>query len=382
MMHTEILGNKLHALFEEQLSAHECFGGAVAVTQNGAFRFFETFGGARFSKNGLYRLASVTKLFTAAAVLRLEEKELLDTQAPVSRYIPQFSRMTIGEITQDGKIYARAMPSREITLFDLLTHTAGLGADTLGNREYALIPPEIKTSLQAVTDYYAENFHLAFEPGTKTAYSGFAGYDILARISEIVTHTSFGTLLRKLFFDPLGMQDTTFSPSKEQWNRLTPVHKRISGQDISVDFRHTLFRGFPLTYEAGGAALASSAADMAVFLSMLACKGIYNGVRVLEEASVDRMLSPKLPRGLSGLARGENRGFGCIVHDGAGRLPRGVAVCHGAYGTHALILTDQKAAGILLKNSYTDMGENPRAALLFEDALLSACDLRTPHAEA
>lgn len=145
---------------------------------------------------------------------------------------------------------------------------------------------------------------------------------MLARIAETVSGASYGALLSELFFMPLGMRDTTFCPSEEQWSRLTPVHKRIAGQDIEVDFRHTLFRGFPVSYEAGGAALASTAADMAVFLSMLACKGVYAGTHVLKEDSVTYMLSPKLPRGLPGLTRGENRGFGCIVHDGAGRLPR------------------------------------------------------------
>ena len=382
MIHTKILNSGMRALFEEQLAAHECFGGAAAVTENGEFRFFESFGGPRFPQNGMFRLASVTKLFTAAAIVRLEEEGLLETGAPVSRYLPDFARMTIGEITENGQIYARAMPAREITLFDLLTHTAGLGADTLGNREYALIPAESKTSLAAAVDYYAGHFHLAFEPGTKTAYSGFAGYDVLARIAETVSGASYGALLSELFFVPLGMRDTTFCPSEEQWSKLTPVHKRIAGQDIEVDFRHTLFRGFPVSYEAGGAALASTAADMAAFLSMLACKGVYAGTRVLKEDSVTRMLSPKLPRGLPGLARGENRGFGCIVHDGAGRLPRGTVVCHGAYGAHALILADRQTAGILLKNSYVDMSENPRAALAFEQTLLAACGLRAAESHA
>ena len=360
----------LDTLGTHQLAAHECFGGAAAVLRDGEVICESYFGGDRFSDRALFRLASMTKLFTAAAVMKLAEDGRLNIEAPVSTYLPAFAHLKIGTLTADGSVRAASMPRREITPFDLLTHTAGLGADTLGNREYDLMPPVEKVSLARVVDRYGASFHLAFEPGSRAAYSGFAGYDVLARIIELVTGMSFGAYLKAAFFDPLGMPDTTFAPTPEQYARFSPVQKRVRGEEIAVNFRGEVFRGIPTTYEAAGAALASTLPDLVRFFRMLARGGELDGVRVLRPESVRCMIAPKLPDNLPGLLPGENNAFGCFVVTGAHRLPRGSVYTHGAYGTHALFLPRENLVGILLKNSYVDMSLTSHATLEFEKALL------------
>lgn len=360
----------LDALGAHQLAAHECFGGAAAVLRDGEPICESYFGGDRFSGRALFRLASMTKLFTAAAVMKLAEDGRLDIGAPVSAYLPAFAHLKIGALTADGQVRAASMPRRAITLFDLLTHTAGLGADTLGNREYDLMPPAEKVSLARAVDWYGAEFHLAFEPGSRAAYSGFAGYDVLARIAELVTGMSFGAYLKAAFFDPLGMPDTTFAPTPEQYARFSPVQKRVRGEEIEVDFRGEVFRGLPTTYEAAGAALASTLPDLIRFFRMLAHGGELCGVRVLRPESVRSLIEPKLPDGLPGLAPGENNAFSCFVVTGTHRLPRGSVYTHGAYGTHALFLPRENLIGIFLKNSYVDMSLTSHATVEFENALL------------
>ena len=364
------LEKNLHALFADQLAKKECFGGAAAVISDGETVFSEHFGDGRFTADSLYRLASVTKIFTAAAILQLQDAGKLCIHAPVSTYLPAYKHLSLGTVTSAGQVVSTGMPSREITLFDLLTHTAGLGADKLGNREYAVMPTEVKTSLKNVTDYYGEHFHLAFAPGAKAAYSGFAGYDVLARIAELVSEKTFNEYLQEHLCTPLGMTDTTFQPTDEQYARLVPMHQRISGEDREVNFRGNLYRGMPRSYEAGGASLISSMHDLLLFCKMLLGGGELNGVRVLSPESVQTMFTPALADGLDGLPRGENHGIGCFMATGQHRLPKGTVYSHGAYGTHLLLRPDENFAAIFLKNSFFDMSTVSHSTVAFEDAVL------------
>ncbi len=366
MPQSEKIKKALEHLAKNQLEERECFGGAAAVIIDGEETVNFSFGDERFSDNSLYRLASVTKLFTAAAVMKLYGEKKIDIYSAVSDYIPSFSKITLGGISPDGRIYSLGAPSRPLTLFDLLTHTAGLGADELGNREYAVMPIEAKTSLSSVTAYYAEHFHLAFSPGERAAYSGFAGYDVLARVVEIVSGASFNDYLQKEICRPLGMTDTTFAPTDEQYARLVPMHKRISGEEREVDFRGSLFRGIPRTYEAAGASLISSMRDVLRFCRMLLCLG----EGILTEKSVRLMLSPALDDSLDGLSKGENNCFGCFAVTGNHRLPKGTVYSHGAYGTHIILQPEKKFAAVLLKNSLYDMSNTSHSTIEFEKAVL------------
>ena len=366
MQNSEKIKADLLALGKEQLTSHECFGGAMAVISDGETVINETFGDERFNEKSIFRLASVTKIFTAAAVIKLHTEGKLDIYSPVSAYLPEFKYIQLGNMTAGGLIYSMGLPKREVTLFDLLTHTAGLGADTLGNREYTVMPPEAKQTLRSVCDWYAKEFHLAFEPGSRAAYSGFAGYDVLARVCETVTGKSFNGYLAEAIFTPLGMTDTTFQPTDEQYGRIVPMHKQISGADKEIDFKGTLFRGMPRTYEAAGASLISSMSDILAFCKML----LSGGGDVLTEEATRMMLSAKLDGGLQGLENGENNCFGCFIAEDSHRLPKGTVLCHGAYGTHIILDLEKKFAAVFLKNSMFDMTNPSKSTLAFEKAVL------------
>lgn len=311
----------------------------------------------------------MTKLFTAAAIMKLCEEGKLTIGTPVSAFLPAYAHLKLGRLMSDGQVRAAAMPQREITIFNLLTHTAGLGADTLGNREYDLMPLSEKVSLTRAADWYAAQFHLAFEPGSRAAYSGFAGYDVLARIAELVTGMPFDAYLRTAFFDPLDMPSTTFTPTTAQYARLVPMHRRVHGEDAEIDFHGAVFRGLPVSYTAAGASLVSSLPDLVRFCCMLAQGGSLDGVRVLRRESVQALTAPHLSDALPGLLPGENHAFGCFAVTGAHRLPRGSAYAHGAYGTHILFLPREDRIGIFLKNSYVDVALTAHATVEFEQIL-------------
>ena len=356
--------NKLRELFANQLEAKECFGGAAAVIRDGEVVFCEHFGDERFNENSLYRLASVTKLLVTTVILRLFEDGKINIRDNVSTYLPKYARLSLGGLAPNGMTYSCGMPSREITLFDLLTHTAGLGSADVGNREYTVMPPEEKESLKRVSDYYAANFHLAFEPGSRYAYSGFAGFDVLGAIAEEVTGKTLDTLVKEYICHPLEMTDTTFRPTDEQFSRIVPMHQRISGVDREANFKGSIVRGLPLTYEAAGASLVSSVSDMIKF-----CTALLSG-RILKSKTLDMMFAPALPCDLDGLPSGENSGLGCFVISGQHRLKKGIVYSHGAYGAHIILDRERNVAAIWMKNSMFNMEIASPATICFEKAVL------------
>src|SRR5262249_27401902 len=110
-------------------------------------------------------------------------------------------------------------PARPIKIRDLLTHTSGVApyppgvSDVYAKRNRTLAETALATALQP----------LRFEPGTKWEYSN-SGIDTLGRVIEVVSGESYEKFLQTRIFDPLGMKDTAFYPSKEQLARLAMTY--------------------------------------------------------------------------------------------------------------------------------------------------------------
>ena len=86
-------------------------------------------------ENAMFRLASMTKPITAAAALLCEDRGLLHIEDKVSRYLPAFSHMKVGRM-ENGRPIEAGEASREITLYDVLTHSSGLGSGEVGAFQY------------------------------------------------------------------------------------------------------------------------------------------------------------------------------------------------------------------------------------------------------
>ena len=138
-----------------------------------------------------FRIGSVTKQFTAVAILQLQEKGLLDVQAPVSTYLPDYPN---GE---------------RITIHHLLTHTAGI-PEYLDPEAFPDIAEWMRqsSSLSQLVDRF-KDLPLEFEPGEKFKYSN-SGYVLLTQIIETVAEQPYAEYLQANIFDPLGMKDTGY----------------------------------------------------------------------------------------------------------------------------------------------------------------------------
>ncbi len=305
-------------------------GGAVAlVARNGKVAYHQAFGtldprrGAPMATDALFRIASQTKAVTSVAVMILFEEGLLLLDDPVSKYIPEFRKTTVAVPDPERKApgYKIVPAARQITIRDLLTHTAGIS--------YGYGPAQDlykAASLQGwfladrdvpVGELVRKLAGLPFDahPGEKYIY----GYntDILGHLVEVVSGMSLADFIKKRIADPLDMKDTHFFVPAEKAGRLAAVYG--IGKDgkaaLVDDPREEAYVKGPRKCFAGGAGLVATAEDYARFLLMLQSGGQWGGVHVLSPKSVELMTADHTGR----LYGGQSFGLGFWVTDRLGR---------------------------------------------------------------
>ena len=191
------------------------FSGSVLVAKNGHIQFQKSYGMANYewslpnSEKTKFHVASVTKTFTAAAVLRLNQQGKLKLSDPLSKYVPDF------------------LNGERITIEQMLSHTSGL-PDFYSLPEYAVKKRETVTLPGLVA--WVKTKPLDFLPGSKSSYSN-TGYAFLAYIIEQVSGKSYEQFLADEILKPAGMKDTgTFRDE-------TLVANRAAGYQPALDDR-------------------------------------------------------------------------------------------------------------------------------------------------
>lgn len=245
----------------------------------------------------LYRLYSLTKLYTAAAVLTLYERGLLPLDAAVSQFLPEFAHMQIMGTRSNG-LAETVCAERPVTIWNLLTMQSGLpycynnpGAAIWKSRQ---IMEEFRSGKKRYTTReYARMLAclpLPFEPGTHFLYG--AGYDVLAAVVELVSGMRFGEYLDAWILAPMNIRDTAFKISSQaDWHRLAGIYRASeNGGFIEETERNRQYRP-DNPFEEGGGGLLSTIDDCMQFMLMLQNRGLsVGGVRILSEDSV-RMMS-------------------------------------------------------------------------------------------
>jgi CubicO group peptidase (beta-lactamase class C family) len=181
----------LDRIFEQSLM-DDSTGTAVLVSQKGKIIYEKGFGYASLehhvpvTSKTKFRIGSITKQFTASAILKLQEDNLLNMKDPLSKYIPDFPR------------------GNEVTIHHLLTHTSGIHNYTNRPDFREAVTLEMKPE-DMIETIKKDTFD--FDPGAQYRYSN-SGYFILGYIIEKVSGLSYGEFLKKNFFTPAEMFDT------------------------------------------------------------------------------------------------------------------------------------------------------------------------------
>jgi len=189
---TKVVRNKLDSLLKRIHKRHD-FHGAILVAKNEKIVFNSQIGFADFkketplNKRSMFQLASVSKQFTAAAIMLLNERNQLKLTDTVNRYFPAF-------------------PYRNVTIKNLLNHTAGL-PKYFWVAEHKWQQEKAPTNTEMMELLASSNVQRFFKPGRSFDYSN-TGYFVLASIVEKISRTSFSSFLKKNIFDPLEMKDS------------------------------------------------------------------------------------------------------------------------------------------------------------------------------
>ncbi len=238
----------------------------------------------------IWRINSMTKPITSFATMMLYEEGAFQLDQPVADFLPELANPRVWRGA--GHALTETEPAhRQITIHDLLTHQSGLVYDDpQGNAlERALTEAglgfdrEIASMAEAVEKLAA--FPLAFQPGQRWFYG--LSTDVLGRLIEVLSGQSLGAFLKTRIFDPLGMEDTSFTVPADKLDRLAALYEREGpGFVLAKDQdRHME----PVGVESGGGGLVSTMSDYQRFATMLLGRGVYEGGRLLGRKTFDIM---------------------------------------------------------------------------------------------
>src|SRR3954469_17160521 len=322
-------------------------------------------------KDSIFRLASMSKPITAVAVMMMIEEGKVRLTDRVSAFIPEFRNMKVAvakgttnpvQMPAFGRGGPPAPPpefdlvpaAREITVKDLLTHTSGLMSGGVSGAEQAKLAPRSPNDTLANYIPKLAQTPLDFQPGTLWRYSGLYGFDVLARIVEIVSGQPYDQFLQQRIFTPLGMKDTGFAPTQERMARVATVYQRTrEGALAPAANANQLISG---TYFSASGGLMSTAEDYLQFAQMLVNGGTLNGKRLLSPKTVELMTSNHTGDMVNGQfgrpARGMGFGLGVQVWldpvAADRRVSPGSFGWEGAYGTHQVMDPAEKVVEIIM----------------------------------
>lgn len=296
-MLSELDIQQIKTVMQESVDRRFVAGASLMVIKDGKEWFYHDAGyadieqGKPIRRDSIFRMYSMTKPVTAAAVMLLFERGQVDLFDPVSLYLPGFKdqKVAVGD--------SLVPVLREMTVKDLLSMTSGLvygGEDQAGKDTEALFQ-EIDSRLlseRPVTTLEAMNrlggCALQFQPGSSWQYGTSA--DVLGAVVEAASGKRFSVFLKEEFFEPLGMVDTGFWLPGEKLERLVTTYAD-NGQGGLAPYQgnHLGIIGSmdrEPAFESGGAGLVSTIDDYAKFATMLMQGGSFEGRQYFKAKTV------------------------------------------------------------------------------------------------
>ena len=293
--------------YDQLLESEKLAGLVTVVARDGEVVHFEAFGSMDAERDKpmqhdtIFRMYSMTKPVTGAAVMILVDEGKVALSDPVSKYIPEFENLEV-LVEIEGKEPFTVPAQAPMTVWHLMTHTSGL---TYGFQPGTLpkmyndngVNPSGDSGL--TLEEFAKKtaaMPLMFEPGSRWHYS--VAMDVLGRVVEVASGQRFGDFLEERIFAPLGMKDSGFYVSNDQLARFAANYGPAKEKKQLIDDPQTSpYRKVP-SQDSGGGGMVGTAADYLRFAQMLLNGGELEGVRILSEASVDEMTTNQLPKGL------------------------------------------------------------------------------------
>ena len=279
--------------------------------------------------DSIFRIASMTKPITGAAMMMLFEEGRWKLDDPVAKHIPQFEGLKVRR--KDGDPVEQASP---MTMAQLMSHSAGFGRAA----EYA--DNNLRGGdLQDMIDVLAK-LPLSFQPGKDWRYG--PSVDIQGYLIEQLSGQGLDQFFEQRLFAPLGMRDSGFWVEASKGERVSRIHKYDDDGKVQAAGPSNIFNTSKPKFLAGGGGLVSKIEDYWRFAQMIANGGEYEGRRYLKPETVELMHTNVLEPSVNvTLYSPETRGLGfgmdfAIVQDPAAALTsQGIQSYYwgGAFGT-------------------------------------------------
>ena len=298
------LHDRITDILAAAVENRECAGANVLIRRHGEEILYTQAGmadiaeGRLIQRDSIFRLYSQSKPVTAAAVMILVERGLIDLMDGVDKYLPGFRNPH--RVDAEGKLHK--LP-RAPWIMELLGMTAGLcypDADVAGQyaaRVFEEAHEAIRNGGGIPTVEFMNRLGeqpLSFQPGTHWRYSTCA--DVLGAVVEVASGMRFGDFLRKEIFEPLEMVDTAFFVPEDKMERFVTCYERSTDgltPWLGMNLACGVYDRDP-AFESGGAGLVSTLEDYSHFADMMLCKGVWNGRRILSPKSVEFLTTPQL----------------------------------------------------------------------------------------
>ena len=259
-----------------ELACHEAYGHLDPATRT------------PMPKDAIFSIASMTKPIVTVAALMLYEEGRLMVNEPVAKYLPKLSRMRVGLPGCDGSPAQTVEAAREMTIQDLMRHTAGVSYGRGTTPLHGIWPVG---SAWAATKLTGGEFidriaalPLHFQPGSAWEYS--LGLDVLGLAIEAVAGQPLREFLAQRIFSPLGMSDTGFVVLESDVARYAKAFPNdpLTGEPQTIRDGTRLYK-----FDCGGGCAVSTARDYLRFAQMLLNGGELDGVRILGRKTVEYM---------------------------------------------------------------------------------------------
>jgi CubicO group peptidase (beta-lactamase class C family) len=312
--------------------------------------------------DSIFRIASMTKPITGAAMMMLWEEGKWALDDPVAKHIPQFEGLKVRR--KDGDPVPQASP---MTMAQLMSHSAGFGRAA----EYA--DNDLRGGdLQDMIDTLAK-LPLSFQPGKDWRYG--PSVDIQGYLVEQLSGQGLDAFFEQRLFAPLGMTDTGFWVDASKSERVARIHKYGDDGKVRAAGPGNVFNTAKPKFLAGGGGLVSKIEDYWRFAQMILNGGEFEGRRYLKASTVELMHTNVLEPGVNvTLYSPEARGLGfgmdfAIVQDpAAAKTSQGIQSFYwgGAFGTWFWIdpLNDMIVIGMIQNVA----GSTPDGAPLVREA--------------
>ncbi len=279
---------------KDDVASGQLAGAIGIIARKGKLVYWETVGmadreaGKKLNDDDIFRIYSMTKPIVGVGLMMLYEDGKFKLTDTVKQYLPEMAGVAVLVDGQSRK------PRQEMTVQDLMRHTAGLTYGLFGNSAVDKLYSEagVLTGNRSIAEFVTKlgKLPLKHEPGTTWDYS--VAVDVQGRLIEVLSGMDLDKYLEERIFEALGMRDTAFrvSPGKQQ--RFAQLYLRANDKnsiEAAPANRSAGYFDYEGKWFSGGGGLTSTARDYLRFAQMLLNGGELDGARLLGRKTVELM---------------------------------------------------------------------------------------------